>query len=47
MEEAKGGAKPSTPMKRRLGAPGLLRTQLEPTKTKQRKLVLAPSVRIL
>lgn len=43
VEEAKGGAKPTTPMKRRLGTTAL-RTQLESPKAKQRK-VNAPAVR--
>lgn len=47
MKEAKGGAKPSTSTKRRLAGTTGMRTQLEPPKTKQLKLVLAPSVRIL
>jgi len=38
VEESKGGAKPTTPMKRRLGTTGL-RTQLEsPKSSKQRKV---------
>jgi len=39
VEESKGGARPTTPMKRRLGTTGL-RTQLEsPKSSKQRKLI--------
>ncbi|KAI9562019.1 hypothetical protein GHT06_012984 [Daphnia sinensis] len=43
LQRAKGGAKPNTPMKRRLGTTAI-RTQMESPKSKQRKL-LAPSVR--
>lgn len=43
VEEAKGGAKPNTPMKRRLGTTAI-RTQMESPKAKQRKLLM-PSVR--
>lgn len=44
VEEAKGGAKPTTPMKRRLGTTAI-RTQMESPKAKQRKM-LVPSVRL-
>lgn len=40
--EAKGGAQPTTPMKRRLGTTAM-RTAMESPKAKQRKLA-APSV---
>jgi len=43
-EESKGGAKPNTPMKRRLGTTGL-RTHIESPNAKHRKLLVpAPSV---
>ncbi|XP_032795248.2 protein regulator of cytokinesis 1 isoform X1 [Daphnia magna] len=48
VEEAKGGAKPNTPMKRRLGTTAI-RTQMESPKAKQRKLLMpstAPQQRL-
>ncbi|XP_046648070.1 protein regulator of cytokinesis 1-like isoform X1 [Daphnia pulicaria] len=48
VEEAKGGAKPNTPMKRRLGTTAI-RTQMESPKSKQRKLLVpstAPQARL-